>query len=122
MSVRMTLKLQGTAQRGETRAIMRVPSPRPGPRAPNVILTDTPSRPARIGSPESGIRPSAHPDKRLPTTPCGKVGGKTGIQVPPDGPGSAAASSRRRASSALRAAAFTKPWHKPWHEPISTRK
>ena len=40
MSVRMTLKLQGAAQHDEIRAIMRVPSPRPGPRPSNVILTD----------------------------------------------------------------------------------
>ena len=43
MSVRMTLKLQGAAQHDEIRAIMRVPSPRPGPRPSNVILTDIPS-------------------------------------------------------------------------------
>ena len=47
MSVRMTLKLQGAAQHDEIRAIMRVPSPRPGPRPSNVILTDIPSPTAK---------------------------------------------------------------------------
>ena len=47
MSVRMTLKLQGAAQHDEIRAIMRVPSPQPGPRPSNVILTDIPSPTAK---------------------------------------------------------------------------